>query len=66
MIKIGLISDTHGYLDKKVFEVFKDVDEIWHAGDLGTLELCEQLKAFKPFYAVFGNIDGRDIRIEYP
>ncbi len=66
MLRIGLISDTHSSLDKKIFEVFKDVDEIWHAGDLGTLELCDELKAFKPFYAVYGNIDDKNIRMEYP
>ncbi|MFN8287773.1 MAG: metallophosphoesterase family protein [Chitinophagales bacterium] len=66
MLKIGLLSDTHGYLDPKVFELLKEVDEVWHAGDLGTIELCDQLKKFKPFYAVYGNIDGKDIRIEYP
>jgi len=66
MIKIGLISDTHSYLDPKVMDVFKDVDEIWHAGDIGTIELCDQLKKFKPFFAVYGNIDNKDIRMEYP
>ncbi len=66
MIKIGLLSDTHSYLDTKVFEYFKDVDEIWHAGDIGNIELCETLKAFKPLRAVYGNIDGKDIRMEYP
>lgn len=66
MLKIGLLSDTHGYLDKKLFDVLKDVDEVWHAGDLGTIELCEELKRFKPFYAVYGNIDGKEIRSEYP
>lgn len=66
MLRIGLLSDTHGYLDTSMFEVFKEVDEIWHAGDIGTLEVCEELKKFKPFYAVYGNIDGKDIRIEYP
>lgn len=66
MLRVGLLSDTHGFLDPKIFDVFKDVDEVWHAGDLGTLELCNQLKNFKPFYAVYGNIDGKDIRIEYP
>ena len=66
MVKIGLMSDTHSYLDPKIFEVLKDVDEIWHAGDIGTLELCDELKKFKPFYAVYGNIDDKDIRIEYP
>src|ERR1700759_1121895 len=66
MLRIGLMSDTHGYLDPKLLDVFKNVDEIWHAGDIGSLELCERLKQFKPFYAVYGNIDGQDIRIEYP
>lgn len=66
MLKIGLLSDTHGYLDKRIFDLFKDVDEVWHAGDLGTIELCDELKNFKPFYAVYGNIDGREIRMEYP
>lgn len=66
MIKIGLISDTHSYLDPKVFDMFKDVDEIWHAGDIGDISVADQLKAFKPFYAVYGNIDDKDVRIEYP
>ena len=66
MLKIGLLSDTHGYLDKRIFDLFKNVDEVWHAGDLGTIELCDELKNFKPFYAVYGNIDGREIRMEYP
>ena len=66
MVRIGLISDTPGHLDKKGFEGFYAVDEIWHAGDIGTMELCDELKSFKPFYAVYGNIDGREIRAEYP
>ena len=57
MKRIGLMSDTHSYLDSKVFEYFKDCDEIWHAGDIGTLELATQLADFKPFRAVWGNID---------
>lgn len=64
MTKIGLLSDTHGYLDPKVFHYFKDVDEIWHAGDVGTIEVIDDLKAFKPLRAVFGNIDGNDLRLE--
>jgi len=40
-MKIGLLSDTHGYLDPKVFEYFKDVDEIWHAGDIGDIKVIE-------------------------
>ena len=66
MPKIGLISDTHGFLDPKVFDYFKDCDEIWHAGDFGTLQLSDQLAAFKPLRGVYGNIDGQDIRIVHP
>lgn len=65
-MKIGLISDTHSHLDPKVFEYFKNVDEIWHAGDIGTLSLLEELEAFKPTVAVFGNIDGYEIRSASP
>ncbi len=65
-MKIGLISDTHSHLDPKVFEYFKNVDEIWHAGDIGTLSLLEELEAFKPTVAVFGNIDGHEIRSASP
>ncbi len=66
MTKIGLISDTHGYLDDAVFQYFEGCDEVWHAGDFGSVELVGQLKAFKPLRGVYGNIDGHDIRIEYP
>ena len=66
MVKIGLMSDTHSYLDPKILEVFKDVDEIWHAGDFGNIELADQLASFKPLKGVYGNIDGQDIRTTYP
>lgn len=66
MLRIGLLSDTHGYLDPKIREVFKDCDEVWHAGDLGTLALADELKNFKPLYAVYGNIDGKELRMDYP
>ncbi len=66
MTKIGLISDTHSYLDEAVFKHFENCDEIWHAGDFGTLALVDQLAAFKPTKGVYGNIDGKDIRIVYP
>jgi putative phosphoesterase len=66
MVKIGLISDTHSYLDEAVFKHFENCDEIWHAGDFGTLELADQLAAFKPTKGVYGNIDGKDIRTVYP
>jgi putative phosphoesterase len=64
--RIGLISDTHGYLDDAVFRYFDACDEIWHAGDFGTLELADQLAAFKPLRGVYGNIDGQDVRIIHP
>jgi len=59
---IGLISDTHGYLDQKVFHYFENCDEIWHAGDIGSEEIISQLQAFKPLKAVYGNIDGGVVR----
>lgn len=61
-MKIGILSDTHGYLDEKIYHYFKDCDEIWHAGDIGNEAVLEQLKLFKPLRAVYGNIDGRQIR----
>ncbi len=66
MVRIGLLSDTHGHLPDAVFEHFKQVDEIWHAGDIGHLEVVEKLQSFKPFRAVYGNIDGQDIRAQFP
>jgi putative phosphoesterase len=65
-MKIGLLSDTHGWLDPKIFDYFKSCDEIWHAGDIGSIEITQQLEAFKPLRAVYGNIDGREIRVRYP
>lgn len=66
MKRIGLISDTHGFLDESVVHYFADCDEIWHAGDFGGSELADQLAAFKPLRGVYGNIDGQDVRIVYP
>lgn len=66
MTRIGLISDTHGYLDEAVFEHFKNCDEIWHAGDFGSMDVIEKLAAFKPLRGVFGNIDDAGIRSLYP
>ncbi len=62
MKKIGLLSDTHSYLDDSVFRYFETCDEIWHAGDFGNIELVNQLKSFKPLKGVYGNIDGKDVR----
>jgi putative phosphoesterase len=64
--KIGLLSDTHGFLDERVLHHFENCDEIWHAGDIGKLEVAEKLAAFKPLKAVFGNIDGPEIRNKFP
>ena len=66
MTKIGLLSDTHSDLDPKIFHYFAEVDEIWHAGDIGSIEVTDQLKAFKPLRAVYGNIDNHIIRSEFP
>lgn len=66
MTKIGLLSDTHGWLNPKVFDFFKDCDEIWHAGDIGDISIADDLSAFKKLRAVYGNIDDLDVRREYP
>jgi len=66
MKKIGLISDTHGWLDERVFMDFQQCNEIWHAGDFGNVQLAEALKKFKPLRGVYGNIDGQDIRSTFP
>jgi uncharacterized protein len=65
-MKIGLMSDTHSYLDAKVFQYFESCDEIWHAGDFGTLQIIDQLRAFKPLRGVYGNIDNNAIQAEMP
>jgi putative phosphoesterase len=66
MMKIGLLSDTHGFLDPKVFDHFRDCDEIWHAGDIGTTDVSERLASFKPLRAVYGNIDDKDMQTRFP
>ena len=66
MLRIGLLSDTHHFLDDNVFRHFDKCGEIWHAGDFGTIAIAEKLAAFKPLKAVYGNIDGQDIRSVYP
>ena len=62
MKKIGLLSDTHSYLHPKVFKYFKECDEVWHAGDIGNASIIDELANFKPTRAVYGNIDGQEIR----
>lgn len=66
MTRIGLLSDTHDFLDDTVFKHFENCDEIWHAGDFGTSKVSAALKAFKPLRGVYGNIDGNDITNQYP
>jgi putative phosphoesterase len=65
MIRIGVISDTHGCFDETLRNFLRDVDEIWHAGDIGSLELADEIAAFKPLKAVYGNIDGGVTRRVY-
>lgn len=65
-MKIGLLSDTHSYLDPAVFEHFKGCDEIWHAGDIGDGAVADALEKFKPFYAVYGNVDDRNLQARFP
>jgi len=66
MKRIGLLSDTHSYLDPAIFKHFKECDEIWHAGDIGEIEVLDKLNKFKPTRAVYGNIDAAIIRKECP
>jgi putative phosphoesterase len=66
MKTIGLLSDTHGTLPKGLFHFFESCDELWHAGDIGTLETYKRLATFKPTRAVYGNIDGQEIRQAHP
>ncbi len=66
MKRIGLISDTHNYLDPAVFRHFEQCDEIWHAGDLGSIAIADELARFRPLKAVHGNIDGYDVSSVYP
>jgi len=66
MKRIGLLSDTHGFLHERLFPFFEKVDEIWHAGDFGSIEVADELAAFKPVKGVYGNIDGQDVRVVHP
>lgn len=66
MIRIGLISDTHGSFDEPLRKFLSEVDQIWHAGDIGSLPIADQIRAYKPLIAVYGNIDDWDTRSAYP
>lgn len=66
MKRIGLLSDTHAWWDDRYLTHFEPCDEIWHAGDIGSLQLAERLRAFRPLRAVHGNVDGSDLRRLFP
>ncbi len=66
MIRIGLLSDTHGFFDERITEYFGACNEIWHAGDIGDLEVIRKLSRIAPVVAVYGNIDGNPVRSRYP
>jgi len=66
MLRIGLLSDTHGFYDPRIAEHFGDCHEIWHAGDIGELEVISRLERIAPVMAVHGNIDGTPVRSRYP
>ena len=68
MTRIGLISDTHGWLDESVFKHFEKCNEIWHAGDFGNIGIADSLaaKSGLPVKGVYGNVDGNDVRSRYP
>ncbi len=66
MKRIGLLSDTHGFMDDRILSYLGQCDEIWHAGDIGNLDTAQKLSTLKPLRAVSGNIDGTDLRSQYP
>lgn len=66
MKKILLLSDTHSYIDDTILKHVKNADEVWHAGDIGDLNVTDQIQKLKPLRAVWGNIDGDKARVEFP
>lgn len=66
MKKILLISDSHSYIDKQILKFVNLADEVWHAGDIGNLIVTDTIEKFKPLRAVYGNIDDKDARAEFP
>ncbi|MCK5824299.1 MAG: metallophosphoesterase family protein [Ichthyobacteriaceae bacterium] len=65
-MKILLMSDTHGCIDDVMIKYINTVDEVWHAGDIGTVAVTDKIKELKPLKGVYGNIDGTDVRSEFP
>lgn len=66
MKRIGLLSDTHGFFDDRLRNFFSECDEIWHAGDIGNLEISDEIASFKTLKAVYGNVDGHELRSVWP
>ena len=66
MKKILLLSDTHSFIDDQILKFVKQADEVWHAGDIGDLKVTDTIKKLKPLRAVYGNIDDKDARMEFP
>lgn len=66
MKKILLLSDTHSFIDDQILKYVKQADEVWHAGDIGIIDLADTIKSLKPFRSVYGNIDDKIVRSEYP
>lgn len=66
MKKILLLSDSHSYIDEQILKFVKQADEVWHAGDIGSLKVTDAIKKLKPLRAVYGNIDDKDVRAEFP
>ncbi len=66
MKKILLLSDTHSYIDNAILKYVKQADEVWHAGDIGDLNVTDTIKKIKPLRAVYGNIDNDQARLEFP
>jgi predicted phosphodiesterase len=64
--KILLLSDTHGHLDQKIIKYINGADEVWHAGDIGTTVVADGISSLKPFKGVYGNVDGHELRSQFP
>lgn len=66
MTRILLLSDTHGHMDEKILKYVKQADEVWHAGDIGSMAVTDSLQKLKPLKAVYGNIDDNQLQMEFP
>ncbi len=66
MKKIVLLSDTHSFIDAQILKYVRQADEVWHAGDIGAITVADTLQKEKPLRAVYGNIDDKTVRAEYP